>query len=289
MIQVDSILTKKLADTLERHAAFDERSNPVLVSAARRLSEAGSVAKVIGQYSLLPATIVEFLQIGEARLSRWGKVREELKRNIGEELGSRTDGQTHYEILKTATKRELGLCLSDVKPTPDTDEFLNDIKQGLYENSPLYISGMIFALEASAIPELTVVARIINEYAALTGHIESPITLSGRAWKTGDSTGRESGKRYTLNSFFAAHLFDFEIGHKNRLAEALGAHLTTLHELAELEEGFESVLCLMDRWWEALAGEIRGPEAVPLLTVARQRVIAPLSANILLLEPGISR
>jgi hypothetical protein len=285
MTYVDSTLMEKLAGTLNRHAAFSELKNPVLVRAARGAVKTGSVAEVLKQYSLLPATIVEFLQIGETRLSRWKEIREELKRNIGEEMGSRTDGQTHYEILKTATARELGLYLSNVKPTACTEKFLHEIRLGLHEQPPPYAAGMLFALEASAIPELTVVARIVNLYAELIGSVEIPITLSEIDWKTGETARRLTEGQYTLNRFFAAHLFDFEVGHKNRLAEAVGKHLGAVHELTGFEQGFESLLCIMGRWWDALADDIRDQEALPLLTVARQRVIALSRETSLLLEP----
>lgn len=283
MKQVDSTLTEKLTDTLGEHDAFDVRRNPVLVRAGQG-GQAASVASVLGQYSLLPATIVEYLKIGQARLARWDDVGEELGRNVGEELGSRTEGRTHYDILVTAAGRELGLSLTGVKPTAATAQFLDDIRRGLHEQPPPHAAGMLFALEASAIPELTVVAGVVNEYAALTGSAESPIILSEAAWAAGGLEGREAAGRYTLNAFFAAHLFDFEVGHRNRLAGALGKHLVSPRERVEFAEGFGSVLCLMDCWWAALADELLVRAGRPLTPAAGRRVIAPLSEEVCLLQ-----
>ena len=289
MKQVDSTLTGRLTDTLGRHAALDVQRNPVLLRAGRLTGEVSPVARVLGQYSLLPATIVEFLKIGKARLARWEEVREELGRNIDEELGSRTDGQTHYEILTTAAGRELGLSLADVEPMAATEEFLDDIRLSLHKQPQAYVAGVLFALEASAVPELTVVASVINEYAALTGSAESPIILSETDWKPSELSGRRTEHNYTLNEFFAAHLFDFEVGHRNRLAETLANYLVSPGEEAKFAEGFGSVLHVMDGWWEALAEEIRVQESQPLLTVARRRIIVPLSGNIFLPHPEFSR
>lgn len=288
MKQIDSTLTEKLTDTLGEHDAFDVRRNPVLVCAGQS-GEAASVASVLRQYSLLPATIVEYLNIGQARLAGWDDVREELERNVGEELGSRTEGQTHYDILVTAAGRELGLSLTDVKPTAATKQFLDDIRGGLHEQPPPHAAGMLFALEASAIPELTVVASVVNEYAALTGSAERPIILSEAVWALGEREGRGAAGRYTLNGFFAAHLFDFEVGHKNRLAEALGKHLVSPREQVEFAKGFGSVLCLMDCWWVALADELRVRDDQPLPAVVGQPVIAPLPKNISLLQLCVPR
>lgn len=252
MTPVKALLNETLPNTLKCHAAFDEQRNPVLARIKHNPVVARNVAQVLGQYSLLPATIVEFLKIGEDRLFQWEAVREELQRNIGEELGSRTKGQTHYEILKTSANRELGLLLSDAVPTPDTDKFLNQIRQDLFVRPRSYAAGMLFALEASAVPELTVVAHVINKYAEAIGNVENPITLSEQDWKNAsDPSGH-----YTLNSFFAAHLFDFEVGHKDRLAETLEKHLKSSDEIVGVQEGFESVLCIMDHWWDNLAAEI---------------------------------
>lgn len=285
MTPVKALLNKTLPDTLNRHAAFDEQRNPVLARIKNKPVGAGDVAKVLRQYSLLPATIVEFLKIGETRLFEWQTVREELQRNIGEELGSRTKGQTHYEILNTSANRELGLLLSDAVSTADTDKFLNQIRQDLFVQPHSYTAGMLFALEASAIPELTVVAHVINKYAELIGNVENPITLSEQDWKNAaGSSGVTS--HYTLNGFFAAHLFDFEIGHKDRLAHTLENYIRTPHEMAGLQEGFESVLCIMDRWWEDLATEVCNDRS--LVTCIPTWVTKPLSGNVLT-EPEVSR
>ncbi len=286
MTSVEALLNETLPDILKKHAAFDEQRNPVLAQIKHKPVMTRNVARVLGQYSLLPATIVEFLKIGETRLIEWQTVREELQRNIGEELGSRTHGQTHYEILNTSANRELGLLLSDAVPTPGTIQFLNQIRQGLLVQPHSYAAGILFALEASAVPELTVVAHVINKYAELIGSVENPITLSEEDWKNAaGSPGTTS--QYTLNGFFAAHLFDFEIGHKDRLAETLEEYIRTSHEMAGLQKGFESVLCIMDRWWENLAAELCGDDR-SLVTCVPTWVTNPLSGNFMM-EPEASR
>ncbi|HEX7331521.1 MAG TPA: DUF3865 domain-containing protein [Pyrinomonadaceae bacterium] len=282
MKPIEILLNETLPDMLKRHAAFDEQRNPVLTRIKPKPVVAQDVAKALGQYSLLPATIVEFLKIGESRLFEWEAVREELQRNIGEEMGSRTEGQTHYEILKTSANRELGLLLSDAAPTPDTDKFLNQIRQDLFVRPRSHAAGMLFALEASAIPELTVVAHVVNKYAELIGNVENPITLSEHDWKN----TRGPVSHYTLNSFFAAHLFDFEVGHRNRLANTLEKYIQTSREMIGFQQGYESVLCIMDQWWENLAAEICGIDRSPVTCVPTW-VTNPLSRHFLM-KPEVS-
>jgi hypothetical protein len=115
--------------------------------------------------------------IGATRLRDWKKVKAELERNVGEELGTRTDGLSHYVILKSALLKELGLDVSDACPSNSTEHFLDSVRQELAGRPAAFVAGMLYGLEASAIPELTIVAEIINEYALLAG-LKQPINIA---------------------------------------------------------------------------------------------------------------
>jgi hypothetical protein len=196
---------------------------------------------------------VEFLSTGASRLQRWTSVKAELERNIGEEMGSRTEGLSHYAILKRGLLKELGLNVSSVKPFVSTDRFLSSVKCGLTDQPEPFIAGMIYGLEASAVPELTIVAKIINEYARILG-LNAPINLSGMNARATVEENMVSDK-YSLNVFFASHLWDFEVGHKKRLASTFIQDLPSSVNIQNIESGFEYVLTEMDRWWDSLAAK----------------------------------
>lgn len=234
------------------HPSVNVHTNPVLFLLNYGKLNASRVEEILSQYSLLPFRIVEFLSRGAERLQDWKSVHTELRRNINEEEGSRTDGKPHYVILKDALQEELGLDVSHVHPEKGTERFLNAIEKGLSERQVAVIAGMLYALEDSAVPELAVVASIINKYASLTGHPE-PIELSVLlSRKRNKKVVAKATKKYSLDSFFASHMLDFEIGHKTLLASALQDHLSEA-DIRAFKEGFEYALDEMDLWWKSLA------------------------------------
>src|SRR5215216_640144 len=215
-----------LDESLRRsHPSMSEEYNPALVRVADGTSIAGDLEFLLTQYSLLPAMIVEFLSTGARRLWEWPDVKIELERNISEEKGSRTDKISHYSILKEALLKEINLDISDVEGSAETHKFLNSIRIGLNNEEPCFVAGVIYGLEASAIPELSIVAKLINSYAELAG-LNPPINFSqmvgrGTNLKT-DILGHD---KYSLNIFFASHLWDFEVGHKRGLASTLTPYI----------------------------------------------------------------
>jgi hypothetical protein len=243
-----------LEDSLgQRHPSMDTRRNPVLTLIDEGKLNAGGIEEALSQYSLLPKRIVHFLSAGASRLQAWEAVGTELRRNIGEEEGSRTDDIPHYVILKDALRKELALDVQDVRPAEGTRRFLDAVDRGLTQQPAAFVAGMLYALEDSAVPELAVVASIINRYAMLTGRAE-PINLA--ALTSGDrkaSTPKDEKEKYSLNSFFASHMLDFEVGHRNGLASAIQGHIPVA-EMRAFEDGFEYVLDEMDVWWKTLAG-----------------------------------
>jgi hypothetical protein len=240
------------------HPSMSLHRNPVLARLREGLFTAEEVGEVLGQYSLLPATIVEYLMIGATRLRDWKKVKAELERNVGEELGTRTESLSHYVILKSALSKELRLDISEARPSESTEHFLDSVRQELSKRPLAFVAGMLYGLEASAIPELTIVAEILNEYALLAG-LKQPINTSAMTPRvkgsepSGLRNNRYSLNSFSLNSFFALHLLDFEIGHKQELASALEEYIKTATDRQSFEAGFEYVLNQMDEWWNALA------------------------------------
>lgn len=234
-----------------QYAAMSETRNPVILGLNEGLLSAPELAAILGQYSVLPARIVEFLSLGAERLRNWPKVKQELERNIGEEMGSRTGERSHYEILQDALWQELELDITDSSPTAATHRFLENVRKGLSNKPEAFVAGVIYGLEASAIPELTVVARLINHYASCSGKT-APIDLAAMSQHSSQRSNSDMGKSFNLDSFFVIHLQDFEVGHRNGLAHSLEGHIED-SACKLFEAGFEYLLNEMEQWWSDLA------------------------------------
>jgi uncharacterized protein DUF3865 len=207
-------------------------------------------SSILAQYCFLPATIVEYLSWGIRRSSALPAVREELHRNRSEELGSRTAGISHFQMLQNSLRLELDLELGVIPPGEETLDFLDAIRDGLVNYSPSYAVGVIYGLEDSAVPELSIVAEAINRLAILKG-LRQPITYPTVARHRSDHQNRPMN--YSLDEFFALHLLDFEVGHQSRLEHAVGEYLGTSISITDFEGGFEQTLRHMDEWWLQLA------------------------------------
>jgi hypothetical protein len=230
-----------------RHHSMVEGLNPVLVALKEGRMGRAQAEAVLQQYSWLPFSIVHFLSTGRDRMSTWPNTKTELQRNINEETGSRTGGMSHYEILKTGFQEELRLNLNNLTTTDATQHFLDLVDGGLASKPAPFVAGIVYALEASAVPELTVVAHIVN-YCAKLKDLEAPIS-----WVRVDQFPASAFINLSLNTFFIMHLHDFEVGHKNGLVLALTKDMNLLGDLDQFAQGFNYLLNAMDAWWAGLA------------------------------------
>ena len=57
----------------------------------------------------------------------WKNVEEEIIRNMGEELGSKSNGITHYDLLVNGVKEELGLDISNIQISESTKNFIESM------------------------------------------------------------------------------------------------------------------------------------------------------------------
>lgn len=228
-----------------KHPSMRDDLNPVLGALRRSCIGKTAVESILTEYSSLPACIAQFLSLGIERLRAWPRTATELTRNLGEELGSRTNDISHYQILKDCLMHELELNLDSPTPKEPTARFLQQVRTGLSFRSIPFTAGVLYGLEASAVPELTVVGHILNAYAALTNRV-APIT-----WTQQEDASWFSNS--SLNNFFVMHLYDFEVGHKDGLTSSLAADVRAKAEIEELSRGFEYLLDAMDQWWDSLA------------------------------------
>lgn len=213
--------------------------NPVITALKSRHLNHTQGVEVLQQYFYLVSTITQFLTVAMVRIP-WTEVKEELRRNLNEELGSGTNGISHQELLETLLGKELGIEVR-VPWNEVTKNFISSLLLEFHKRPSNYAAGMIYALEATACPELLVVAEIIN----LTAQ-KQVVDLA----KLKDPSGQKLNKVETLQGFLAAHTLEFEVGHESGLRTALEY---VVNDWDQFEYGFYRVLNLMQIWWEGLA------------------------------------
>ena len=205
-------------------------NNPVARQTNKR-----SLTYGLEQYSLLPLHIIDMLELAQKAAARtgWQPVVTELERNIGQEYGSETSGISHYKILAQALRDEFDIDTRNIVPHPATDEFIRSIKELLHNHSPHFCLGMAYALESSAVPELTVVLSFVKKLA-------------------GNRPLQERTK-----SFFDIHLTTWEPSHENELRQAVSPYLNDEGAAHAFREGFAVTIESMRKWWDGLAEEAR--------------------------------
>ena len=221
----------------EDHVAVNQVKNPV----ALRLNDltGKQLEYIIAQYSTFPRRIVEFLYAARdsAREKGWSAIDAELTRNMGEELGTETDGVSHYEMLvggiAEATETSMYKKLKGLAPSQATKIFLDKVKLAVSHSETACALGATYALESSAVPELIIVKDILTTLFKKTG---------------------QGAIRGELKIFFNKHLQDWEPGHEAGLYRGIPLYLNT-PEMVLFSEGFESVMAAMDTWWTELCGE----------------------------------
>jgi hypothetical protein len=222
------------------YVSVDPEKNPV----ACALDSLGvdQLKYVIGQYAHFPKHIVSFLFSArdKARASGYIDVSNELTRNAGEELGTESQGVTHYEMLLTGLGNELGKkteqMLRTMGASKSTTHFVNSISKELAKSDIAYVMGAMYVIESSAVPELRIIKHMAD-------------TL------TSQMTGNQMILDPYLSKFFEMHLGTWEPGHEEGLRVIIPKYLMEESEKAAFEKGFRKVMSIMDEWWQGLYEE----------------------------------
>lgn len=236
------------------HAELTDRpflkQNPVFGQSDR-------LGEVLQQYVRFPEEIVNMLKGAAAHFPADHPIHQELERNWGQENGSATGGVPHVEILKHALKRDLSLNADDMIGSSATEEFISTVLDGM-KQSAWFAVGQAYALEASAVPELAIlVGPAINACAKQTG-VAEPINQKALLEKNANYSPpnlrtREEAYAMSMSDWFALHIIDFEVGHRDFLREKISIALTDDTDQEEFARGFRCVLDAMDRWWLRLS------------------------------------
>ncbi len=248
---------KQFLDKLQKsmrndYIAVKWRKNPVAQHAQDATAQ--QLLHVIGQYAIFPKNIVGFLGNIRDTTKRdgWEKVSSELERNIGEELGHGNDGVVHYDMLVKGVSEGLAqnvgknpatmeAYLRELKPAKAMEGFVNTMYAITAQQDPAYVTGVAYGLEASAVPELVIVRKLVDmAFEKITAQKMHPSS--------------------DLRKFFDLHLNVWEIGHEDELRKASEPYITTPKQRASFEAGFRDTMQAEDKLWNGLYAEIQAIE-----------------------------
>lgn len=232
------------------------RKNPVLERVKNGKMSSGDLSEVIRQYVRFPEEIVQMLQGAAGHFPKNHPIYQELERNWGQESGSETGGIPHVEILKHRLEKDLSIDASRVDGSSATEQFLDTVHQGMKRDA-WFALGQVYALEASAVPELAVlIGPAINAYASQVGKtqpIEKVALDEEGSFILPKITTPEEADAMGMSEWFALHIIDFEVGHRDFLREKASTVLTDDVYCQAFAEGFRNVLSAMDAWWFGLS------------------------------------
>lgn len=230
----DNLITRLQQAMTEDYVAVHMQKNPVAAHLADSSPE--MLIYQLGQYTLFPRHIVGFLARAYTKAydAGWPMVAQELARNIGQEVGSDTDGLSHYELLAKGIEERTKLDVLKVQPSPATNTFVQGMIQAFDHPDSTYVLGATYATECSAVPELRIVVRGVRKlFKDVTG-------------------SQELGDK--LRTFFHNHLGFWEPSHEGLLRETMGEYLQS-QQYPLFEQGFHDVMKTMDTWWHGLYRE----------------------------------
>lgn len=232
------------------------KDNPVLKQALNRSMNKEHFQEVLRQYVCFPEVIVQMLKGAAIHFPSQHPIHQELERNWGQENGSATGGVPHVKILKHNLKRDLLINADHIKGSPATEEFLTSVLDGMKE-SQRFALGQAYALEASAVPELAIlVGPAINTYADLIGKsqpIRKTALVEKGEYPLSAIHSEKEAYEMDMSDWFALHIIDFEVGHRDFLREKIISDLKEDADQEEFARGFRHVLDAMDRWWLGLS------------------------------------
>jgi hypothetical protein len=222
-------LTEQLRQIMsEEYVSVHIQKNPVM-----RILNTADVAQmtaILQQYAILPGALVVFLKAArdQAFVADWHRVVAELNDNLAEEMGSKTQGIPHADLLADGLETCLGVPIKTASPSTATAALLERL-EAIAHQPIAYVFGAAYAIETTAVPELQIVIQILD------------LLLEGAMPEQ-------------LRYFFEMHLNEWEPEHEADLRKAIAVDLTP-DQFDLFELGFRAMLTAMDAWWSGLAAE----------------------------------
>lgn len=235
---IKRINSKNYSVQFEKSESLNFDTNPFIKNLPNLNAEV--LEAFLAQYCHFPRNIISILVSACYTMGyhHWNEVVDELRDNIYEELGKgykliSNDLPPHYSMLRIAINDGLDLDLNSVKIRQTTKTFVNSLNEYM-DNDPARTAGAVYALEATAIAELSIVYY-------LTKHLFSIKNLT---------------MPKLLKDFFEFHIDDIEIQHRDRLLDTLNIYVKDEKSIDEFETGVKFTIDTMDKWWSELYLEV---------------------------------
>lgn len=233
------ICTKELEALISRtFKSLNTATNPVVVNLPDWEEE--DVKFLVKEYSGFSNESIHMFLDANIRL-RWKDVKEEIDRNVGEEMGVRTQGIPHLELMRHGYRDELGVETDGVEYSLPTVGFLNKMRDIFRSPDNAFACGALLAFEATATFEFKGVEKILRRLKALQGGEIAADSLTG--------------------IYIAGHVSDEGAGtnpeddHYDGMRKSIGKRINRDNAEAFIR-GFAAVCTALNVWWEELATEV---------------------------------
>ncbi|GAB1539654.1 hypothetical protein NUACC21_23210 [Scytonema sp. NUACC21] len=214
---------------LDEYIAVNDKKNPVV----QNISNASfkQLTHIIQQYSIFTKELVFFTESARKKAfeAGWLEVAYELQENIAEELGSGTQGISHYVLLAEGLEEGLNQPMKNINPSSTTLKLLRNLKI-VFDREACYVLGATYAIEATAVAELNMIREIIKKM--VQGSLPN-----------------------SLQYFFNMHLNEWEPEHEEDLKKTVAIYLE-LQDFEQFEAGFRAFMEAIDAWWKDLTIEV---------------------------------
>jgi hypothetical protein len=214
-------------------------NNPVLNSLTALSS--GQLKFIIQEYSSFSNEAIHMLLDSLIRDHDWQELKNELWRNIQEEMGAETKDVPHLEIMRQGYRKDLSIETDNVKVSFVTRSFLYNMRKIFKHDDNAYSAGALLAFEGTAIQEFHIVEKIVQKY-------------------------RKELPDGSLTNYYIRGHKDFEIGHEKGLRDAIEPYITD-NNIHKFVRGYLAVCMTMSTWWEQLEVESVRKETNKVLSI----------------------
>jgi len=223
----------------DKYGALNTDTNPAITNLEHWQED--DIKFLVKEYSGFSNDSIHLFHDAMIRLE-WSGVKEEVERNLSEEMGVLTNGVPHLELMRRGYKQELGVETEGVEYSSCTETLLNRMRRIFRNSNNAYLCGALLALEATATFEFKGVEKIL------------------RALKYRTDGGEIAADSLT-GEYILGHVSDAPAGenpeddHYAGMRAAIGSYITPDKNI-DLIKGFVSVCTALNAWWENISIEV---------------------------------
>ncbi len=223
----------------DKYGSLSTDTNPAITNLAHWQED--DIRFLVKEYSGFSNDSIHLFHDALIRLE-WDGVKEEVKRNLSEEMGALTNDVPHLELMRRGYKYELGVETEGVEYSQCTEALLTRMRRIFRNSNNAYLCGALLALEATATFEFKGVEKILR---ALKHKMD----------------GGEIAANSVTGQYILGHVSDSPEGenpeddHYAGMRSAIGSYISA-EKNNDLVRGFVSVCTALNSWWENISIEV---------------------------------